>query len=712
MIGFKNILLVFFVHMISINVFAQNQHPSIMLTKKNVEAVRRGVNEYPLLQSSFKEVKASADEAISHPITVPVPKDGGGGYTHEQHKRNYQDILSCGVAYQVTKDKKYADFVKNILLEYASQYEKWPLHPKRRTTNAAGRIFWQTLNDCVWQVYVIQGYDLVYDYLSAQDRNTIEQKLFVPVVKFLSEDNAETFNRIHNHGTWAVAAVGMTGYVMNRKEWVEKALRGSNKDGKSGYLAQLNQLFSPDGYYTEGPYYQRYALLPFIVFARAIQQYQPELKIYSVRNGVLSKAINTCLQLTYTNGALFPVNDAMKDKTFESEELVYGVDIAYADIAAAPDLLDVAKRQQRVIISDAGLKVAADIKAGKAKPFAYKSMWVKDGEHGDEGGLGILRAGTNADEQCVLLKAASQGMGHGHFDRLNFLYYDKGGEIFSDYGAARFLNIETKSGGDYLPENKSWAKQTVAHNTVVVDKTSDFKADVDKAQASHPELIYFNAAKGLQVVSAKEEHAYEGVKLTRTLAIADTKEFEKPLIIDVFKVQSDKEHQYDLPYWYQGHITNTPFTVDVNKTKLEPLGKDNGYQHIWLNAKGQSNTGTASITFLQNKRFYTTSFLADGATQVQFVTLGANDANFNLRNEKGFIITTPHATNHTFVSLIESHGNTNPTAETTSGFMGKITSIKMLTDRDDITAFQFSTGDKSYTITIQYNNKQSFITIK
>jgi oligo-alginate lyase len=712
MIGFKNILLVFFVHMISINVFAQNQHPSIMLTKKNVEAVRRGVNEYPLLQSSFKEVKASADEAISHPITVPVPKDGGGGYTHEQHKRNYQDILSCGVAYQVTKDKKYADFVKNILLEYASQYEKWPLHPKRRTTNAAGRIFWQTLNDCVWQVYVIQGYDLVYDYLSAQDRNTIEQKLFVPVVKFLSEDNAETFNRIHNHGTWAVAAVGMTGYVMNRKEWVEKALRGSNKDGKSGYLAQLNQLFSPDGYYTEGPYYQRYALLPFIVFARAIQQYQPELKIYSVRNGVLSKAINTCLQLTYTNGALFPVNDAMKDKTFESEELVYGVDIAYADIAAAPDLLDVAKRQQRVIISDAGLKVAADIKAGKAKPFAYKSMWVKDGEHGDEGGLGILRAGTNADQQCVLLKAASQGMGHGHFDRLNFLYYDKGGEIFSDYGAARFLNIETKSGGDYLPENKSWAKQTVAHNTLVVDKTSDFKADVDKAQSFHPELIYFNAAIGLQVVSAKEEHAYEGVKLTRTLAIADVKEFDKPLIIDVFKVQSNNEHQYDLPYWYQGQITNTPFTVDVNKTKLEPLGKDNGYQHIWLNAKGQSNTGTASVTFLQNKRFYTTSFLADSATQVQFVTLGANDPNFNLRNEKGFIISTPRATNRTFVSLIESHGNTNPTAETTSGFMGKITSIKMLTDRDDITSFQFSTADKSYTVTINYNNKQSFITVK
>src|SRR5206468_10383695 len=99
----------------------------------------------------------------------------------KQHKQNYQYILACGIAYQLTKEKKYADFVKMILLNYASQYEQWPLHPKRRAGNPAGKIFWQNLNDCVWQVYVIQGYDLVYDYLSPQDRNMIEQHLFIPV---------------------------------------------------------------------------------------------------------------------------------------------------------------------------------------------------------------------------------------------------------------------------------------------------------------------------------------------------------------------------------------------------------------------------------------------------------------------------------------------------------------------------------------------------
>src|SRR5690606_213963 len=156
----------------------------------------------------------------------------------------------------------------------------------------------------------------------------------------------------------------------------------------------------------------------------------PELKIFEYRDRLLAKAIHTSLQLTYTDGRFFPFNDAIKDKTYESEELVYGLDIAYADIEAAPDLLDIAQKQGRVIVSDAGLAVARDVADGKAVPFKYVSQWIRDGEDGREGGVGILRAGANDDQQCLVLKATSQGMSHGHFDRLNILFYDNNGEVF------------------------------------------------------------------------------------------------------------------------------------------------------------------------------------------------------------------------------------------------------------------------------------------
>ena len=686
------------------------QHPSLMLTKKGVAEIRAGIDKYPLLASSFREVKADADKALANSMLVPVPADGGGGVTHEQHKKNYQYVLACGTAYQLTGEKKYADYVKDMLLKYAAAYRNWPRHPKRRQ-EPGGKIFWQNLNDAVWGVYMIQGYDCVYDALSVADRAKIENDLFAEMVNEMSVVNAKVFNLIHNHATWNVAAVGMAGYVCGRKEWVDIALRGTAKDGKTGFLAQLDQLFSPDGYYTEGPYYQRYAILPFMVFAKAIRQYQPELNIYDYRNGVLKKAVNTSLQSTYTNKAFFPLNDAMKDKTYESEELVYAVDIAYSDFGSGNELLDIARQQNRVIVSDAGLKVARAVAANQSAPFIYTPMWISDGSNGKEGGIGILRSGSNKDQTCVVMKAASQGMGHGHFDRLNILFYDNNTEVLNDYGAVRFLNVETKNGGGYTKENDTWGKATVAHNTLVVDKQNQFGGKMEEASKFSPQLVYFNAGKTLQVVSAVEEHAYKGVKLLRTAVLFKPDGAAGPLLLDVFKAMASDKHRYDLPFWYTGHITNINFAYRANTTQLLPLGDKDGYQHIWLNAEGKPGKGNGAVTFLNNNKFYTTTFLSDTALKVNFITSGANDPEFNLRSEKAYMLST-EAADHSFVSITEPHGKTNPVAEFTTGFMPAAKNIRMLTDTAESTVFSFEYNKRPYTVTIRYNSKDDFITIK
>ncbi|WP_316805588.1 heparinase II/III family protein [Pedobacter nototheniae] len=685
------------------------EHPSIMMTGKNVAAIRKGIQTYPLLKKSYASVKADADMALTETINVPLPADGGGGFTHEQHKKNYTHILNCGIAYQISGDKKYADYVKNILLKYAADYEQWPLHPKRKEGHQGGKIFWQSLNDFVWQVYTIQGYDLAYNAINATDRKTIESHLFMPMLKFFTIDCKETFDKIHNHGTWDIAAVGMTGYVLHKPEYVDMAIKGSNKDGKTGYLAQIDQLFSPDGYYTEGPYYQRYALLPFVIFAKAINNYEPKRQIFNYRNQLLAKAISTSLQLTYTDGTFFPINDAIKDKTYESAELIYGVDIAYSDIKAQPELLDIAKRQNEVVISDAGLKISADLAAGKARPFAYNPQWIGDGINGMDGGLGILRAGSNEDQQCVLFKAASQGMGHGHFDRLNILYYDHGVEIFPDYGAARFLNIETKKGGDYLPENKSWAKQTVAHNTLVVDETSNFKLDADLAQKSHPEKLFFKAEANLQSVSASENEAYPGVKMKRTTALLKVAGLAKPLLIDVFQALSEQPHQYDLPFWYKGQLVASSFKISANRNNLKALGSKYGYEHIWLNAESTVDAKGGSISILNNKRFYTTHFTTDSEIQVKQLSLGANDPDMNLVDSKAFMLSQKQAKNQVFFSITEAHGKVNPISETSVGASSSVSGLKILSANEQQINISFKVKDQVYQYQINYQDKNNFI---
>jgi len=61
---------------------------------------------------------------------------------------------------------------------------------------------------------------------------------------------------------------------------------------------------------------------------------------------------------------------------------------------------------------------------------------------------------------------------------------------------------------------------------------------------------------------------------------------------------------------------------------------------------------------------------------------------------------------------VESHGNTNPIAETTVGYKSKVKSLRLLVDTDEVSSFQFVLENKTYTVTINYSNKQTFIFIK
>jgi len=463
---------------------------------------------------------------MSLPVTIPVPKDAGGGYTHEKHKENAKLIYDAGQMYKLTGDRKYADYAAKLMLAYADVYPGWELHPEQKE-QSPGRMFWQNLNESWWLVHAAQGYGAIKDTLSAEKSEKIETDLLRNIAEFLSDGSPETFNKIHNHGTWATAAVGLTGYAIGDDDYVQQALLGLDKSGDAGFLKQMDKLFSPDGYYNEGPYYQRYALMPFVVFAQAVEQNNPEQKIFEKRDGILKKAIYTTIQQSY-GGLFFPINDAIKDKDIATTELLHGVAIAY-DLTGDKGLLSIAEAQGKYVLTPESRKLSQDLAAGKAVPFDYKSMRLRDGENGTEGALDILRSSSDPNGLTVLAKNTSQGLGHGHFDKLGLLVFDAGHEILRDYGAARFLNVEAKYGGHYLPENNAYAKQTVAHNALVVDEISHFGGDVRIGNRNAPTLGEFVGDGVVKITSAEIDTAYDGVRLGRTVAIIEDAAFARPL---------------------------------------------------------------------------------------------------------------------------------------------------------------------------------------
>ncbi len=693
------------------------EHPSLILTKKGVEGIRANLGTIPIFDNSLAKVKAEVDAEMLTGIHVPIPKDMAGGYTHDRHKKNWFILQKAGALYQILQEDKYAEYVRDVLNAYAEMYPTLPLHPQERSY-ARGKIFWQCLNDSNWLVYVSQAYDCIYDFLSAEERKNLEENLFIPYADFLSIETPQFFNRVHNHSTWGNVAVGMIGLVMNNDELINRALNGlgednldpnakdndggfiKNKDGKAGFLANLDEPFSPDGYYTEGPYYQRYAMYPFMVFAEALQNARPDLNIMEYKDGILIKAVYALLNLTNESGEFFPLNDGQKGMSYYNSSLVAAVNIAYHFGGQDDSLLSIAKKQNRVLLDDTGLSVALALKEGKEKPFVKKSMELRDGSDGSEGSVAILRS---SDQKLgLVMKNTAQGLSHGHYDKMSFSYYNGSTEILQDYGLSRFVNVEQKNGGGYLKENKTWAKQTIAHNTLVQDQKSHFGGKYSVGSKHHSEMYLFDVSNPkFQIASAIEENAYPGTKLHRTMIMLEDEDFENPILIDVYNFASSESHQYDLPFYYHNQIIDVNFDYTQNST-LETLGEKHGYQHLWLEAQGEfSETKTAQVTWRNENVFYTLSSALDKGDEFLFTRIGANDPKFNLRRDPSFVIRKNNSQKDNFISVIETHGGYDVVSESASN---AYSSIKSITKLDEI-----NENYVSWNITAVNGNIHNFI---
>ncbi len=664
-INYISILLV----CLSITACAQT-HPNLILTKSGVEKIRAQENPV-VFNKILEETRTQTDLAMAEGIVVPVPKDMGGGYTHEVHKSNYFNMQNAGALYQITGEEKYAVYIKEMLLEYTAIYPSLPPHPTNRSY-AVGKLFWQCLNDANWMVYTAQAYDAIYNYLSEDERNKIENEFLKPYADYLSVGNPKYFNRVHNHSTWGNAAVGMMALAMDDDELLQRALYGldlknvdelaKDNDGgfiydkdnaKAGFYAQIDYSFSPDGYYGEGPYYQRYAMLPFMVFAQALNNKKPELKIFEYRDGILIKAVKSLLNQTNQSGEFFPINDSQKGMSIYSNSVVTAVNVAY-NASPEDEFVAAARKQGKVLLDQGGWELAKAIESSEAMTFVKKSMKFSDGYKGDEGGLGILRAGDPDNQSTVVFKYTSQGLGHGHYDKLGYLMYDGSTEVMQDYGAARWVNIDQKGGGRYLKENNTWSKQTIAHNTLVVDHTSHFGGEYNVANLHHSDLVFFNTNNPkAHAAGAKEVNAYEGVEMNRILILWEDDYFTNPVLIDYFSADTDETHNYDMPYQFAGQIMSQNFDY---KTQIPTvMGEGHGYQHLYQEATAKAKD-VIQMNWFKDSKFYTLTTQSTVGDDIVLARVGANDPEFNLRRDALLVHRKENAKSPRFLSVIENHG--------------------------------------------------------
>ena len=423
------------------------------------------------------------------------------------------------------------------------------------------------------------------------------------------------------------------------------------------------------------------------MFAECIERNQPELKIFAYRDSILKKAVYALLQVTYPNGVFPPLNDASRTMSIRNESVILAVDIALYRYGLLEDknMLSVVKFQNRVVLHEAALHIVEVLGNLEDKRIRWGSVRFRDGSDGEKGGIAVLRVagGLDSCESVVVFKYGAHGMEHGHFDKLHFTFYDQSREVITDYGYCRWINVEPKFGGRYLPENRSYAMQTVAHNTIVVDESSHFGGDYERAEASGCRERFYEFNDSVKVVSAEANECYDGVKMQRTIFLMNLSLYKYPIIVDIFRVYSERMHKYDYVLHHNGQIIEVNVKFKPNTTKLVPVGVNFGYQHIWDLGRGRITSDTViRVTWLDGQRYY--SFLSSGSEGDELILgkIGANDPNFNLRHEP-LIILRRFARSTVFVSVIEPHGYFDESTERSDEAFPRTVNVKVLGHSDE-----------------------------
>ncbi len=179
--------------------------------------------------------------------------------------------------------------------------------------------------------------------------------------------------------------------------------------------------------------------------------------------------------------------------------------------------------------------------------------------------------------QCVLINQPK--LGHVHWDSLNLSLYAYGLEMLPDLGYTHTYN-------------RSWAKSTLGHNTVIVDGQ-----DSDKNKNGGSMSGFIIDTEFVQIIRATDDRCYLQTEIyDREVLMVQKSGDAQCYIIDLFRVKGGNRHEYALNLcadfntdtlgnhkWIEHSETMLPEGVSWQKPKDEIYsGNASGHYHAYM----------------------------------------------------------------------------------------------------------------------------------
>ncbi|MHA6484530.1 S-layer homology domain-containing protein [Paenibacillus sp. strain BS8-2] len=640
-------------------------HPYIMTTAENLLDSKEKIESYDWASDYLEAVKRKADDWVEKTIYYPTqpagqtfwyvcgdvtltydydspnehlcPTDGemytgpqlDAGWRFTTHTMNTEAARTLGIVYALTGEEKYAEKAREILVEYSKLYPSFPVQAQY------GKLFYQTLDEAVQMIQLVQAYDLIYPsgVLTPEEVFGIEQNLFAASAKTLKGYDVGK----SNWQTWHNAAIGAIGAALEDVSLMEHSV-----NGRSGFTFQMNNSVLEDGFWYEGAIaYHFYSQMALFAHAQALDNMGYDL----FANPNLKKTYDATLTYAYPDLGIINSNDSSKYPTslaapgrvvpidYEGVYGEYNDPIYGALLNKLYDELD-RPRGGHILPGNTNSGIAGEQAVFYGQP-EITNIGVLPTESVNFKGLGhsVIRIGEGNEQLFALVDYGLHGGYHGHPDKLHLDIFGQGARLAPDPGIPLYSNTMYEK----------YYKKTFSHNTVVVDKKTQ-EIQPSNAETYEPSKLYLTSDRfGIMTNSALQANK-NMKKFERTVAVTPD------YMIDLFTVDSDTERTYDWVMRGLGSFeTETPM-MNI----AAPLGTEDAYPYF-RNGKEAQVTGVWEGEWKNNagkglKMFSLSSTVDAPTTMIVGESIGpANDTNAYTPTVVNRVV----AKNAQFVSVLE-----------------------------------------------------------
>ncbi len=447
--------------------------------------------------------------------------------------------------WQLDANGAYFARCRDILLAYAERYPGYPI--ERELPYGWGKVANHSLDEAVWLIPMAKAYDLVREALTPSQRTLIETNLLAVAAEHIQ---GQKFHRIHNIECWHNAAIAAVGIALDDANFQKVALEDT-----FGFYHQLREGVLDDGLWWEGSSsYHFYTLAALIAQVQVSENNVGDLHDHDRLKAMFRAPVS----LAFPDFRLPATNDCWFFSSLLSD-VCHGVppSESFYEVAYGWYRESVFARVLEQNYSGRPRTALEALLYGEVLPESGGGL-IAGSTVLKPSGMAILRSGKALDRQsCVLLKYGPHGGGHGHPDKLSISFYVRGSPVATDLGTP----------GYGVGMNESWYRQTLSHNTVIVNGISQPPAD--------GRLVNFDERRegGFQVVDARvswENAPYAGIAMRRVILWTDS------YFWDVFHVEAPQECQMD---WVCRYQADRCMQTGLSVGESVALSGD-GYAHI------------------------------------------------------------------------------------------------------------------------------------